>query len=63
MRALLVLAALAALAYHAIDWRSVRRSQELAYWKNALHGSATQAEAERAQRYIVTIERLQAAED
>lgn len=63
MRALLVLAALAALAYFAVDWRSVRLSQELAYWKNALHGSATQAEAERAQRYIVTIERLQAAED
>ena len=63
MRALLIIAALGALAYHAIDWRSVRRSQDLAYWKNARYGAATQAEAERAERYIVTIERLQAAED
>lgn len=54
-RALLLVAALAGITYSVIDWRAHHLECELAYWRNALHGAETQAQADKAQVYITAI--------
>jgi hypothetical protein len=55
MRGLLCIVALAGITYSVIDWRAHHLECELAYWRNALHGAETQAQADKAQVYITAI--------
>lgn len=63
MRAILIVAAVAAAVYCAIDWGRYNLQVELAFWRNMQRSAWTQDEAARAERYIQVIEERLRHED